>query len=262
MRAAQRRAEQEARREAQQFEREYNREVDRVNRENKRRADEHSRKVEAHNRQVDREYKRAVEAENRRIEAHNKKVIENLNRQLEARDKAFVADINRQLRAASTTGPTYTAREAALADRLQTALPPRDERELDAFLSYAKIDGEEVGEELVGHLDELGARVWFAPVSIEPGKSQALQIDKGLVKSRAGIVLLTPAFVAGRFWTERELGPLLGKDTLIPVLHKVTFEQVAEYSGVLPDLAGFETARDSVEVIAQKIAAALLNEAD
>ena len=46
-----------------------------------------------------------------------------------------------------------------------------------------------------------------------------------------------------------------------PVLHNVTFEQVAEYSGVLPDLAGFETARDSVEVIAQKIAAALLDEA-
>jgi hypothetical protein len=43
---------------------------------------------------------------------------------------------------------------------------------------------------------------------------------------------------------------------LIPVLHGVNFDEVAQYSGILPDLAGFETARDSLEVIAQKIAAA------
>jgi len=47
---------------------------------------------------------------------------------------------------------------------------------------------------------------------------------------------------------------------LIPVLHGVSFDQVAEYSGILPDLAGFETARDSIEVIAQKIAAAVVND--
>jgi hypothetical protein len=61
-----------------------------------------------------------------------------------------------------------------------------------------------------------------------------------------------------RFWTERELGALLHKETLIPVLHQLTFENVAEYSGILPDLAGFETARDPVNVIAQKIAAAVV----
>jgi hypothetical protein len=66
--------------------------------------------------------------------------------------------------------------------------------------------------------------------------------------------------VAGRFWTERELGALLHKETLIPVLHGVSFEQVAEYSGILPDLAGFQTSRDPVEVIAQKIAAAVVND--
>ena len=85
-------------------------------------------------------------------------------------------------------------------------------------------------------------------------------MDKGLQKARAGIALLTPAYLVGRFWTERELGALLHKETLIPVLHGVSFDQVAEYSGILPDLAGFETARDSIEVIAQKIAAAVVND--
>ena len=50
------------------------------------------------------------------------------------------------------------------------------------------------------------------------------------------------------------------KETLIPVLHGVSFDQVGEYSGILPDLAGFDTSRDSVEVIAQKIAATLIAE--
>jgi hypothetical protein len=83
-------------------------------------------------------------------------------------------------------------------------------------------------------------------------------MDLGLQRARAGIAVLTPAYLAGRFWTERELGALLHKETLIPVLHHVTFQQVEEYSGILPDLAGFETSRDSVEAIAEKIAAAVL----
>jgi hypothetical protein len=104
----------------------------------------------------------------------------------------------------------------------------------------------------------LGARTWFDEIAVIPGQSQALQMDRGLQRARAGVVLLTPAYLVGRFWTERELGALLHKDTLIPVLHGVTFGQVAEYSGILPDLAGFETARDSVHTIAEKIAAAVL----
>jgi hypothetical protein len=72
------------------------------------------------------------------------------------------------------------------------------------------------------------------------------------------VVLLTPAYLVGRFWTERELGALLHKETLIPVLDGVTFDQVAEYSGILPDLAGFQTSRDSIEVVAEKIAAAVI----
>lgn len=85
-------------------------------------------------------------------------------------------------------------------------------------------------------------------------------MDSGLRKTRSGIALLTPAYLAGRFWTERELGALLGKETLIPVLHNATFGDVRQYSGILPDLDGFTTAHDSVSDIADKIAAAVLVE--
>jgi hypothetical protein len=262
-------------REAQrQAEAQMKREVDRINRENQRRVDEYNRKVEQHNRKVaadynrevdrvNRENQRQVDEHNRKVEQHNKKALADHNRNIEAanaHNSAVIADLNRQLRAAPIAiGPRYTPQEQVLADRVQKAVPERDDREWDIFLSYARIDGADVGAALQKHLEQLGVRVWFDAIAISPGKSQARQMDQGLQKARAGIAVLTPAYLVGRFWTERELGALLHKETLIPVLHGVSFEQVAEYSGILPDLAGFETSRDSVDVIAQKIAAAVLS---
>jgi TIR domain len=243
MRAAQQKGQRQAEAEYRRNVAKVNREIDRVNRENKRRID-------AHNQRVEQQRKRVIDQRNREIRNHNRKA--------EAHNNRVIEDLNRQLRAASS-GPRYTLSEEALADRVRHALP-RDDREWDSFLSYARIDGAEVGAELRDLLEGFGASVWFDEISIRPGQSQSRQMDLGLQKAKAGIVLLTPAYIAGRFWTERELGALLGKETLIPVLHNVTFEDVRQYSGILPDLAGFETARDSIEVIAQKIAVALLGD--
>lgn len=236
-------------------------EVDRVNRENKRRVDEYNRKVDQHNRQVIQNQQRRIDAYNQevaRVNAHNQRVNAH-NQQVNASNRASVAELNRQLRSAAT-GPRYTPSEQALADRVQERAAQHPERDYDTFISYARIDGHETGSALRAELERLGAAVFFDEVAIVPGKSQSLQLDKGLRSARSGIALLTPAYLAGRFWTERELGALLHKETLIPVLHNVTFPQVAEYSGILPDLAGFETARDTIEVIAAKIAAAVLPE--
>jgi hypothetical protein len=227
-------------------EREFQREVDRVNRQNKKAVDDYNRKVQAHNQRAVATYNRNAAEHNRKAAAHNKKVID---------------DLNRQLRSGSSP-VRYTAPERALADRVHTAVGQMDPREYDTFLSYARIDGADVAQELRGHLEMLGVAVWFDEVAIVPGRSQSLQMDAGLRKARSGVAVLTPAYLAGRFWTERELGALLGKDTLIPVLHNATFADVRQYSGILPDLAGFTTATDSIEDIAKKIAAAVLVDDD
>lgn len=245
-----------AQREAQ---RKFQAEVDRVNRENKRRVDEYNRQVRQHNRQVAQGAQRQIDAYNRevaRVNTHNERVNQQ-NRQVNAENRAKVAELNRRLRSASP-GPVYTPAERTLADRIQEQVVRHPDRQWDAFLSYARIDGAEVGTALRDALDGLGVDVWFDAIAITPGRSQSLQMDQGLRTARCGIALLTPAYLTGRFWTERELGALLHKSMLIPVLHNVTFEEVAEYSGILPDLAGFETSRDSVKVIAEKIAAAVL----
>lgn len=231
MREAQRRAEQQIKGE-----------VDRVNRVNKRAVDDYNRKADTHNKKVIADYNARVREHNREADAHNKKVV---------------ADLNRQLRSA-TSSIRYTEPERRLADRVYEAVATLDPRQYDSFLSYARIDGADVADELRIELERLGVAVWFDEVAIIPGRSQSLQMDAGLRKARSGIALLTPAYLTGRFWTERELGALLSKETLIPVLHNVTFEDVKQYSGILPDLAGFTTARDSIANIAKKIAAAVL----
>lgn len=231
---------------------ELKRQIDAANKKNQQAVDDYNRKARAHN-------QRLIHQANQQIDAYNKQIarVNAHNAQVNVHNARLVQDLQRQLRSAGS-GPKYTPAEQALADRVQSSLAFQDPREWDAFLSYAHIDGEQVAEALRRALEALGVRVWFDAIAIVPGKSQALQMDRGLQKARAGVVLITPAYLVGRFWTERELGALLHKETLIPVLHNTTFSQVAEYSGILPDLAGFETARDSIETIAQKIAAAVL----
>ena len=241
LRAAQRQAEQQMLSSLQKAQREvdaYNRRVEAANR---KAVADYNRQAEAHNRRVVGEYNRQAADHNRRAATHNNKVIE---------------EINRRLAAASKPQIRYTPQDEALVDRVQSGMTT-DKRDYDLFLSYARIDGASITGELCQHLQSLGVTVWYDELSIQPGKSQALQMDQGLRKARAGAVVLTPAYLTGRFWTERELGALLHKSTLIPVLHNVTFDDVKEYSGILPDLAGFETARDSVAAIAAKIAAAV-----
>lgn len=246
-------------RKVQQHNRELQRRVDehnrKVARENQRRVDEYNRQVNRHNDEVRRRAEKAQRENVRAINDYNRHVesVNNHNRQVDVRNKAVIGDLARRLNSAR-----YSPEEEQLADRLAEVVATQDSREWDVFLSYARIDGSAIGRELCARLQALGIRVWFDEVVIEPGVSQARQMDRGLAKAHCGIALLTPAYIAGRFWTERELGPLLGKSTLIPVLHNVTFEEVKEYSGILPDLAGFETARHSVEEIADKIAEAIL----
>ena len=248
LREAQRRAEQE-----------FKREVDRVNRTNQKAVADYNRKANAHNAKVIADYNRKVDALDAKVVADYNASARGYNRTADAHNQQVIADLNRQLRSASSS-IRYTEPERRLADRVHEAVAIIDRQRLDSFLSYARIDGADAAGELRLNLESLGVAVWFDEVAIVPGRSQSLQMDAGLRKARSGIALLTPAYLAGRFWTERELGALLSKKTLIPVLHKVTFEDVKQYSGILPDLAGFTTARDSIADIAQKIAAAILIE--
>lgn len=82
------------------------------------------------------------------------------------------------------------------------------------------------------------------------------EIDRGLAKSRAGLVLITPALlerVDNRGVSDKELSELLACDQLIPVVHGTTWKDVRDVSPLLGSRNGLDTAEDSMEVIAIKI---------
>jgi TIR domain len=99
--------------------------------------------------------------------------------------------------------------------------------------------------------------VWFSEKDVMLGAPLLRAIDKGLSKSRAGIVLVTPALLtrlASEGIADKELSELLARDQLIPVVHGTTYEALREVSPLLGSRSGLTTAEDSMADIAAKIA--------
>lgn len=130
-------------------------------------------------------------------------------------------------------------------------------REHDVYLCHASPD-KPAARELRDALQECGLDVWFDETRLVLGESQSMQMDRGIARSRVGVVLVTPVFLGGRKWTERELGAMFSTDRrVIPVTHGVTFDEIAAYSPFLADRAGL-TLDDGVADAAQAIADALV----
>jgi hypothetical protein len=83
------------------------------------------------------------------------------------------------------------------------------------------------------------------------------EIDRGLAKSRVGIVLVTPAFlrrdqeegIAGKV-----LSALLARDLLVPIMHGTTYEDLREVSPLLGSRSGLSTAEGPMADVAAKLA--------
>jgi TIR domain len=147
-------------------------------------------------------------------------------------------------------------RQLAAEKRLvEQHLPVPDTR--DYFLCHAWDDRKEAAKELHEQLELHGASVWFSEKDLPLGSPMLREIDKGLVKSRVGIVLVTPAFLRGlpkMGIADKELSALLALNRLIPVLHNTTYEALREVSPLLASRTGLDTADESMSIIAAKLA--------
>jgi hypothetical protein len=100
--------------------------------------------------------------------------------------------------------------------------------------------------------------VWFSEVSLRPGTDMRVAIDRGLVSSRMGIVLVTPAMLeklsTDRSIASNELSALLRRSLLVPIMHGTTFEELDQVTPTLASRGGFSTAEEPMESIIEKIA--------
>lgn len=127
----------------------------------------------------------------------------------------------------------------------------------DVFLCHAWDDRQGSAKELHDLLEASGVRVWFSEKDLGLGVPMMRAIDKGLVNSRIGIVLVTPAMLQrlpAEGVADKELSALLRRERLIPVVHGTTYEDLEKVSLLLASRAGLSTAEETMAKVAAKIA--------
>ena len=127
----------------------------------------------------------------------------------------------------------------------------------DVFLCHAWDDRKEAAKELHDLLESSNVTVWFSEKDVLLGTSLLREIDKGLAKSRVGIVLVTPSLlkrISAEGIAEKELSALLARDVLVPVVHNTTYDALRDVSPLLGSRSGLSTAEESMTDIAAKIA--------
>jgi len=140
-------------------------------------------------------------------------------------------------------------------ESVEKRVPLPDPR--DVFLCHAWDDRQGAAKELHDLLVSRGVSVWFSEKDVGLGTSLLREIDKGLAKSRVGVVLVTPEFlrrVQREGIAEKELSALLARDLLVPVIHNTTYDALRDVSPLLGSRSGLDTAEESMATVAAKLA--------
>nr|WP_299691679.1 toll/interleukin-1 receptor domain-containing protein [Hydrocarboniphaga sp.] len=138
---------------------------------------------------------------------------------------------------------------------VEERVPLPDRR--DVFLCHAWDDRGGAAKELHDLLESRGVSVWFSEKDVALGTSLLREIDKGLAKSRVGIVLVTPALLRrlrGEGIADKELSALLARDLLVPIVHDTTYDVLRDVSPLLGSRSGLNTAEDTMANVAAKLA--------
>ncbi len=150
---------------------------------------------------------------------------------------------------------------SASAPRTSDASPARKtsnkpEEEWDVFISHATEDKDAIAQPLAEALRARGVRVWYDDFSLKLGDGLRQSIDRGLARSRFGVVILSGYFFE-KHWPQQELNGLAtkevnGEKVILPVWHGVGFTEVRNYSVTLADRLAVQT-KDGLAHVVEKI---------
>lgn len=139
---------------------------------------------------------------------------------------------------------------------------PPEEVGYDVFICHASEDKDQIVRPLAQELDELGFYVWYDEFTLKVGDSLRQSIDKGLINSRYGIIVLSQAFFA-KNWPQYELNGLTareveGQKIILPIWHGITKQDLLRYSPSLADKVALNSQKMNIEVLAREVAEVLL----
>ena len=138
---------------------------------------------------------------------------------------------------------------------------PPDRIGYDAFISHASEDKDSIVRPLAKQLSRMGFKIWYDEFELSVGDSLRQSIDKGLVNSNYGIIILSKAFFQ-KNWPQYELNGLTakeieGKKVILPIWHEVGKKDVLNYSPTLADKVALDTSKLTLKQIAKELAKAL-----
>jgi predicted nucleic acid-binding Zn-ribbon protein len=130
--------------------------------------------------------------------------------------------------------------------------------EYDVFVSHATEDKDSFCDEFSKILNEkYGLKVWYDSVSIKWGDSIRTEIDKGLKKSKFGVVILSRNYIK-KYWTNYELEGLFQRESnggklILPIWHDITKKEVQDFSPTLAGKMAMNTTIMTADEIAEKL---------
>ena len=139
----------------------------------------------------------------------------------------------------------------------EPVIDPPSQEYYDFFISHASEDKEVFVRQLAEALQSKGASVWYDEFTLKVGDSLRREIDRGLVNSRFGVVVLSEAFFK-KEWPQKELDGLValeaqGLSRILPIWHKVSVDEVAHYSPTLADKVALNTSLKTADDIANDL---------
>ncbi len=131
-----------------------------------------------------------------------------------------------------------------------------NEQKFDFFISYASEEKEDAVL-LSQELEKQGATVWIDDQQLKIGDQIRTSLEKGLINSRYGIVLVSKNYL-NKYWTNQELNCLYeleeyGKKKILPILLNVSHDEIKSKSVFLANKLGINYNRDNIEKIVKKI---------
>jgi hypothetical protein len=132
----------------------------------------------------------------------------------------------------------------------------------DIFISHAWEDKEDFARQLAERLTEQGFTVWLDEFSLTAGDSLRRSIDRGLARSRFGIVIISKHLLH-KEWPKRELDGLAarevdrhtGRRVILPVWHGIDVAELRSFSPTLADRFAVSSDKGLDHVIEKVISA-------
>jgi len=182
--------------------------------------------------------------------------ISNLNKERKKEQERILKDQERKIRESKQQQRLATD---SISGNIEADIgKSKDDKNYDVFISHSSEDKDDYVDELANALKRAGIEVWYDSDTIGWGESIRQKIDKGLIYSKFGIVILSPSFIK-RYWTEYELDGILRKEassgiqTILPIWHNLTAEEVMEYSYSLSDRVAMITSIDTIDEVVDNV---------